>query len=340
MDQDILMKVEDLDVKYKTRIGYVSACDGVTLDIYKGEVLGLVGESGSGKSTLGKALMRMHPRSTVQTGKLWFEGDDLMTYSPRQMRRIRGDRISMIFQDPMTSLNPIQRIVDHITETIKTHRPETSEAAARARAAELLDVLGITDDRLDDYPHQMSGGMRQRIMISLALSLNADLIIADEATTSLDVIVEAQFMSLLKDLCREFNLTILLITHNIGLVAQLSDRVAVMYGGRLAEMGDVSTIFKDPKHPYTQGLLGSVPSIQLNNKEELYRMEGSPPDLIAPPSGCRFHPRCPHAMAVCQKLQPPLREVEPGNPAACWLHDDIPEGYSDAPLPNRQEAPA
>ncbi|NDJ33827.1 MAG: ABC transporter ATP-binding protein [Chloroflexi bacterium] len=340
MDNDILMRVEDLDVRYKTRIGYVSACDGINLDIYKGEVLGLVGESGSGKSTLGKALMRLHPRSTVQTGHLWFDGDDLMAYSPRQMRRIRGERISMIFQDPMTSLNPIQRIADHITETIKTHRPQTSDEAARARAAELLDVLGITPRRLDEYPHQMSGGMRQRIMISLALSLNADLIIADEATTSLDVIVEAQFMSLLKDLCREFNLTILLITHNIGLVAQLSDRVAVMYGGRLAEVGDVGTLFKDPKHPYTQGLLGSVPSIKLHDKDELYRMEGSPPDLIAPPSGCRFHPRCPHAMQVCVEQQPPLAEVEPGNPAACWLHHPIPEGHSAEPLPDRQEAPA
>ncbi|NDJ51763.1 MAG: ABC transporter ATP-binding protein [Chloroflexi bacterium] len=336
-ERELLMHLENLSVNYRTRRGWVSAVDDVTMDIYKGEVLGLVGESGSGKSTLGKALMRLNPRSARVTGKLMFLGEDLMTYSNAQMRRIRGDRISMVFQDPMTSLNPIQRIVNHITETIRTHQPQTPESEAVNRAKELVDVLGISDNRLDDYPHQLSGGMRQRIMIALGLALNADLIIADEATTSLDVIVEAQFMALLKDLCREFNLTILLITHNIGLVAQLADRVAVMYAGRLAEVGPVETIFKDPQHPYTRGLLGAVPTILLDDHEELYRMEGSPPDLIAPPPGCRFHPRCKHAMDVCKIETPVFKPIENGNATSCWLYDDIPAEFTGELLVSAQE---
>jgi len=259
---------------------------------------------------------------------LHFVGRDLMTLSDRQMRRVRGDNISMVFQDPMTSLNPVQRVVDHITETILTHQPERTEESARARAAELVDRLGISNSRLDDYPHQLSGGMRQRVMIALALSLNSDLIIADEATTSLDVIVEAQFMNLLKELCREFNLTIVLITHNIGLVAQLADRVAVMYAGRLAEVGTVYEIFADPQHPYTQGLLSAVPNILLDDTEELYKMEGSPPDLITPPTGCRFNPRCPQVMSVCQHVEPNLIEVNSGHKVHCWLHDEIPAEYT------------
>jgi len=326
---NLLMRVEDLAVQYKTRAGWVSAVDNLNLEIYRGEVLGLVGESGCGKSTLGKALMRMNPRSARVTGHLHFLGQDLMTLSDRQMRKVRGDNISMVFQDPMTSLNPVQRVVDHITETILTHQPETSEAAARERAAGLVDRLGISNQRLDDYPHQLSGGMRQRVMIALALSLNSDLIVADEATTSLDVIVEAQFMNLLKELCREFNLTIVLITHNIGLVAQLADRVAVMYAGRLAEVGPVEEIFANPQHPYTQGLLRAVPNILIDDTEELYKMEGSPPDLITPPEGCRFNPRCPKVMGVCHHVEPYLVEFNPGHKVHCWLYDEIPAEYRE-----------
>jgi peptide/nickel transport system ATP-binding protein len=327
MASETLMHVENLSVQYSTRAGWVSAVDNVSLEIHKGEVLGLVGESGCGKSTLGKALMRILPPSSRMNGHLWFLGRDLMTLSEAEMRDIRGENISMIFQDPMTSLNPVQRIVDHITETIRTHQPDTSEEAARGRAAELVDRLGISANRLDDYPHQLSGGMRQRVMISLALALNANLIIADEATTSLDVIVEAQIIELLKELRDEFNLTILLITHNIGLVAELADRVAVMYAGRMAELSDVHTIFKNPKHPYTRGLLDAVPNIQLDDEEELYKMRGTPPDLITPPAGCRFHPRCPEAMQVCSKLEPSFRPIEPGHFVHCWLYEKTPEGY-------------
>jgi oligopeptide/dipeptide ABC transporter ATP-binding protein len=225
----------------------------------------------------------------------------------------------MVFQDPMTCLNPLQRVSDHLVETIRTHRPEVSKKEARAQAAELIDRLGIMTERLDDYPHQLSGGMRQRVMIGLALALNADLIIADEPTTSLDVIVEAQFLELLRELQQQFNLTILLITHNIGVVAELADRVAVMYAAKLVELGDVYPLFDAPLHPYTRGLLRSVPNIRLTD-DDLEIMSGVPPDLYNPPPGCRFHPRCAQVMDRCRLEEPPFREVQPGRSVACWLY--------------------
>ncbi|HHS98258.1 MAG TPA: ABC transporter ATP-binding protein [Chloroflexi bacterium] len=316
-----LVRIRDLVVTYKTRAGEVRAVDGVSLDIYPGEVLGLVGESGCGKSTLGTALLRLvrHPGRIVG-GEIWFDGRNLLALSEEEMRRLRGAHISMIFQDPMTSLNPLQRISDHIVETIRTHKPEVSEEEARKQAAELIDRLGIMAERLDDYPHQLSGGMRQRVMIGLALALRADLIIADEPTTSLDVIVEAQFLDLLKELQEEFGLTILLITHNIGVVAQLADRVAVMYAAKLVELADVEPLFAEPLHPYTQALLASVPNIRLEG-DTLKIMRGSPPDLIEPPPGCRFHPRCPHAFERCSQEEPPLKEIRPNRWVACWLYE-------------------
>ena len=229
--------------------------DDVSLDIRRGEILGLVGESGCGKSTLGKALMRLHTGpAKITEGELWFDGRDLMTLPIDEMPEIRGAEIGMVFQDPMTSLNPVQRILDHLTETIQTHEPEVSEKDARIRSEELIERLGIRKERITEYPHQMSGGMRQRVMISLALSLRAKLVIADEPTTSLDVIVEAKFLDLLKELQKEFGLTILLITHNIGVVAEVADRIAVMYAAKMMEVGDVTDVFAHPKHPYTQGL--------------------------------------------------------------------------------------
>ena len=321
MPADVLYRVRNLSVDYNTRFGPLTAADRVSLDIHRGEVLGLVGESGCGKSTLGKALMRMvQPPGYITSGELWFDGQDLMTLSDRQMRDVRGRRIAMVFQDPMTSLNPVQSILDHITETILTHEKQTKIKDAEARAAELVDRLGITARRLDDYPHQLSGGMRQRVMISLALTLHADLVIADEATTSLDVIVEAQFLDMLRALRQEFNLTILLITHNIGVVAELSDRVAVMYAAKLVELGDVREVFGNPQHPYTQGLMKSVPNIKLQDYE-LYKMEGSPPDLIVPPAGCRFHPRCPHVMEICSQHEPGFLSHQPDHYTACWIYD-------------------
>ncbi len=321
-----LVSIRDLTVVYSTRRGPTRAVDRVSLDIYPGEVLGLVGESGCGKSTLGMALLRLvrHP-GRIAEGEIRFDGRDLVTLSEEEMRTLRGARISMIFQDPMTSLNPLQRISDHITETILTHKPEMSRKAAREQAAALIDRLGIMADRLDDYPHQLSGGMRQRVMIGLALALRADLIIADEPTTSLDVIVEAQFLDLLKELQRDFGLTILLITHNIGIVAQMADRLAVMYAAKMVELADAEPLFERPLHPYTQALLASVPNIRLVG-DTLKIMQGSPPDLLQPPSGCRFHPRCPYAFERCSVEEPALVEVEPGRRVACWLYEAMGNG--------------
>jgi peptide/nickel transport system ATP-binding protein len=326
MPEDILYSVRDLTVEYLTRAGVVRAVDNVSLDIRRGEILGLVGESGCGKSTFGKALMRLHTGpARIAHGELWFDGRDLMKLSDREMPDVRGAEIGMVFQDPMTSLNPVQRILDHLTETVQTHEPEVSDSAARARAEELVERLGIRRERLSEYPHQMSGGMRQRVMISLALALRTKLVIADEPTTSLDVIVEAKFLDLLQELQKEFGLTILLITHNIGVVAEIADRVAVMYAAKMEEVGDVNDVFADPKHPYTQGLLKSVPNIRLD-EGELYKMGGAPPNLLHPPTGCRFYPRCPYVMEVCKEVEPAFDPVEKDHLASCWLYQEAPLG--------------
>lgn len=320
--REVLYEVRDLVVEYRTRMGTLTPVDHVSFSIQRGEVLGLVGESGCGKTTLGKALMRMiEAPGVIASGQLLFDDMDLMQLSPHKMRELRGSRISMIFQDPMTSLNPVQRVVDHMTETIRVHQPSTSLKAARARANELVDRLGIRRSSLEDFPHQLSGGMRQRVMIGLALALRADLVIADEATTSLDVLVEAQFLDLLRELQDEFELTIVLITHNIGIVAEIADRVAVMYAGQLVEMAGVHDLFGDPKHPYSQGLLQAVPNIRLG-RDDLYKMPGSPPNLIAPPRGCRFHPRCPEVMDICRESAPTFALVTPGRRVHCWLYQE------------------
>jgi len=272
--------------------------------------------------------MRMiEPPGEIAGGELWIDETDLMTLPEREMREWRGSKISMIFQDPMTSLNPVQRIDEHIIEAITVHEPETKKSAALERAQALFARLGIQKRRLNDYPHQLSGGMRQRTMVSLGLALNADLIIADEATTSLDVIVEAKLVDQLEEIRREFWVTILLITHNIALVAQIADRIAVMYAGRIVEIGSVHDVFLDPQHPYTQGLLRSVPNIKFDEIEELYKMPGEPPSLSNPPAGCRFHPRCPKVMPICSKIEPELLENTPGRQVHCWLYQDHPEKH-------------
>ena len=315
-----LLLVRDLRVEYPTRAGVVQALGGVSLAINRGEVMGLVGESGCGKSTLGMAVLGLlRSPGRVAGGEILFDGQNLLELGDEAYRQLRGARISMVFQDPMTCLNPLQRISDHIVETIQTHQPKVSERDARAQGEALIDRLGISAERLDDYPHQLSGGMRQRVMIGLALALNADLIIADEPTTSLDVIVEAQFLDQLRDLQEQFNLTIMLITHNIGVVAELADRVAVMYAGKMMELADVYPLFDDPLNPYTQGLLSSVPNISLT-EDHLQTMDGSTPDLINPPDGCRFGPRCPFVMDRCRIEEPPFGEVTQGRWSACWLH--------------------
>jgi oligopeptide/dipeptide ABC transporter ATP-binding protein len=317
-----LAQVRHLNVDYPTRLGVVRAVDDVSLTIRRGEILGLVGESGCGKSTLGRALLRLPPSpGRIAGGEIVFGDQDLMELSEEHMRELRGARISMVFQDPMTCLNPLQRVSDHLVETIRTHEPHISDEDARQQGVVLFDRLGIMAERLDDYPHQLSGGMRQRVMIALALALNVDLIIADEATTSLDVIVEAQFLDMLRDLQQQFNLTILLITHNIGVIAEVSDRVAVMYAAKMVELADVHPLFDDPLHPYTQGLLASVPNIELE-EDALEIMRGVPPNLLDPPPGCRFHARCRQMMERCRVEVPAFKEVKPGHWVACWLYGE------------------
>jgi oligopeptide/dipeptide ABC transporter ATP-binding protein len=326
MERDTLVKVEDLSVTYHTRIGPVSAVDHVSFEIQKGEILGLVGESGCGKSTLGKALMRLiEPPAEISSGHIIFDGEDIMQYDEEKMRDFRGRRTSMIFQDPMTSLNPMQRVDDHLVEAIQVHEPKTKREKALERTTTLIERLGIGLNRLGSYPHQLSGGMRQRVMTGLGLVLNAELIVADEATTSLDVIVEAKLADQLREIRDEFGVTLLMITHNIALVAEMADRVAVMYAGHVVEMGDIYTVFEKPLHPYTQGLLGSVPSIELNDRDELFKMPGEPPNLTHPPTGCRFHPRCQYAMPICSRLEPDLLKTSSGSLVHCWLYQDHPE---------------
>jgi len=313
------LQIKDLEVRYATRAGLVKAVDKVDLEVRRGETLGLVGESGCGKSTLGFSILRLiREPGEIVGGQILFNGEDLLQKTEQEMIDIRGKNIAMIFQDPMTCLNPLQRIDDHFIETVNIHE-RASAKEARQRAADLVDKLGISASRLTDYPHQLSGGMRQRIMIGLALVLNSDLIIADEPTTSLDVIVEAQILELMKGLKRDFDLTMILITHNMGIVAELADRIAVMYAGKLVEVAEAVPLYDTPLHPYTQGLLKSIPNISLE-EQKLETMPGSPPDLIEPPTGCRFHPRCPRAMEKCSSIEPPMKEVENGHRAACWLY--------------------
>lgn len=325
-DKEVLAKIRDLSVTYHTRLGPLSGVDHVSFDIKRGEILGLVGESGCGKSTLGKALMRMIASpGEISSGHVYFDDEDVMALNDKQIRDFRGRVVSMIFQDPMTSLNPVQRVDEHLVEAIRVHESRTPKEKALERARTLIERLGIQKRRLSDYPHHLSGGMRQRVMVGLGLVLNADLIVADEATTSLDVIVEAKLVDQLKDIREEFGVSILVITHNIALIAQIADRLAVMYAGHIVELGNVYDVFDNPKHPYTQGLLLSIPTIQLDKREELYKMPGEPPNLTHPPSGCRFHPRCPKVMPICSKLKPELIEVDEERFVNCWLYQEHPE---------------
>lgn len=313
------MEIEDLSVHFPIHIGTVRAVEDVSLNLEEGEVMGLVGESGCGKTTLGFSILRLlRPPGRIVKGRILYHGQDIVQMSEKEILSLRGRKIAMIFQDPLTSLNPLFRIDQQFIETLLTHEKGLHKRAAFTRAGNMLESLGISPERLLEYPHQMSGGMRQRIMIGMGLILSPDLLIADEPTTSLDVIVEAQFLDLLNDLRKQFNLTIILITHNLGNVAQLADRITVMYGGTIAEVGEANAIFDNPLHPYTQGLLSSIPNIKLD-KPKLKTMPGSPPDLVNPPSGCVFHPRCPYAKDIC-KVQKPETFSKDGRLVSCWLY--------------------
>jgi peptide/nickel transport system ATP-binding protein len=321
-EKQTLLEIVDLQVHYPVRTGTVRGVDHVDLIVYEGETLGLVGESACGKSTLGRAILRLVSEpGEIVGGQILFRGEDLLAKGEKEMTQVRGKNISMIFQDPMTSLNPLQRIDHHFVETIRTHEAGISKAGAQERVAEMFDHLGIQRERLMDYPHQFSGGMRQRVMIGLALILNSDLVLADEPTTSLDVIVEAQILDLIKELKQAYHMTLILISHNLGIVAELADRLAVMYAGKLVEVAPALALFDEPLHPYTQGLLASVPNIRLED-DELRTMPGAPPDLLHPPTGCRFHPRCVHAMERCHRQEPPYRQVYGERWTACWLYGE------------------
>ncbi len=314
-----ILEIENLDVHFPINIGTVRAVDDVSWKLRQGEVMGLVGESGCGKSTLGFSIQRLlRPPGQIVKGRILYHGQDIVQMTEKEVLDLRGSQIAMIFQDPLTSLNPLFRIDQHFIETMLTHEKGLKKKEAFERAERMLESLGISPERLLEYPHQLSGGMRQRIMIGLGLILQPDLLIADEPTTALDVIVEAQFLDLLADLQKKFDLTIILITHNLGNVAQLADRISVMYGGHIVEVAEANLIFDNPLHPYTQGLLASIPNIKLE-QPKLKTMPGSPPDLVNPPPGCVFHPRCPQAMDVC-KTKKPETQTKEGHRVSCWLY--------------------
>src|SRR3954464_2069209 len=320
-----LLDVKDLKTYFRTDDGIVKAVDGVSFQVEKGKTVGIVGESGCGKSVTCLSIMGLNPRrNTITSGEAIFKGENLLTMGPNKLRSIRGNDIAMIFQDPMTSLNPVHSIGRPLQEAILLHR-DVSKKAARQRALDLLQAVGIprAERRIDDYPHQFSGGMRQRVMIAMALVNDPDLLIADEPTTALDVTTQAQILALLTRLQSEFGSAIIMITHDLGVVAEIADDVTVMYAAEIVEKGTVDEIFKKPRHPYTWGLFGSLPKID-QDVERLVQISGSPPSLLRPPTGCRFHPRCPYAFAPCPTVDPDLQPVpdQPGHLQACLLDEE------------------
>lgn len=322
MNGNPILQVNDLRTYFNTDEGVVKAVDGVSFELHKGETLGLVGESGSGKSVTNLSIMRLIPMppGRIMGGQAWLDGEDLLKKAEPTLRTIRGKKISMIFQDPMTSLNPFLRISTQMIETIRLHEG-LARKDARSKAIEMLKMVGIANPtkRIDAYPHQFSGGMRQRVMIAIALSCNPEIIIADEPTSALDVTIQAQILELLKRLSAEFGTSVIMITHDLGVVAGMCDTVAVMYAGRIVERGPVSAIFGDPKHPYTQGLIKSVPRLDTAGKGRLYSIEGQPPNVINMPDCCPFHPRCAYAMDVCRKKYPSTTNVDEARDVNCWL---------------------
>ena len=315
-----LLEVRDLSVVFDTRRGRLTAVDQVSFSVAAGEILGVVGESGAGKSLTGTAIIGLLERpGRIGGGEVRFEGSRIDNLPPERMRRLRGRKIAAIFQDPLTSLNPLFTVGRQLVETIQTHL-DLGREQARRRAVELLAEVGIPapDRRFDHYPHQFSGGMRQRVVIALALCASPKLVIADEPTTALDVSIQAQILALLKKLCREHGAAVILVTHDMGVIAETADRVAVMYSGRIAEIGPVAQVVRTPRHPYTAGLMGSIPVIG-TAAARLTQIEGSMPRLTDIPDGCAFHPRCPQAKAECATVRPEPRAIE-GGQVACLLH--------------------
>jgi peptide/nickel transport system ATP-binding protein len=329
MPGDAVLEVNNLKTQFFTRSGVVFAVDDISFRVGEGETLGIVGESGCGKSVTCLTIMGLNNRrNTESSGEALFNGEDLLRMSPRRLRSLRGNDVAMIFQDPMTSLNPVHSIGKQLVEAVMLHR-DVTKRDARARALELMKAVGIprAEKRIDDYPHQFSGGMRQRVMIAMALINEPDLLIADEPTTALDVTTQAQILDLMATLQEEFETAIIMITHDLGVVAEIADDVVVMYAGKVAEEGTVDEIFTRPHHPYTWGLLGSLPRIDAD-VERLVQIAGQPPSLLNPPRGCRFHPRCPYVLEVCKSVVPELLPVSdsPQHVQACHLDEVTKDG--------------
>jgi len=322
-----LLEVKGLRTTFFTHMGGVQAVRGISFDVEEGDILGIVGESGSGKSVTSMSIIGLVDEpGKITEGQVLFEGRDLTKLTQKELSEIRGKEIAMIFQDPMTSLNPVFTIANQITDIIRTHT-DLDKEAARKRAIELLKMVEIPEPetRIDSYPHQFSGGMRQRAMIAMAISCNPKLLIADEPTTALDVTIQAQILDLLKRLKDQIGLSVMLITHDLGVIAEACNKVIVMYGGMIMEKASVEELFGNPQHPYTRGLLQSVPKHGAESKQRLIPIEGTPPDLLSPPPGCPFSPRCPHAMEICLKKASPMVRITPSQEASCWLH------HPDAP---------
>jgi peptide/nickel transport system ATP-binding protein len=320
-----LLEVKDLRTSFRTEDGIVKAVDGVNFSVEKGQTLGIVGESGCGKSVTCLTIMGLNPkRTTMSSGEALWKGRDLLTMKPGELRQVRGSDISMIFQDPMTSLNPVHTIGRQLVEAVLLHQ-DVTKRVARARALELLKAVGIpkAETRIDDYPHQFSGGMRQRVMIAMALINDPDLLIADEPTTALDVTTQAQILSLMKRLQDDFGSAIIIITHDLGVVAEVADDVLVMYAANVVEQAEVHDLFNRPQHPYTWGLMGSLPRLEAD-VERLTQIPGQPPSLLRPPAGCRFHPRCPYVMEVCKTTVPQLvpTQRDPDHLQRCHLDEE------------------
>ena len=322
-----LLSVRDLVVEFPTRRGVLRALDKVSFDIAEGEVLGMVGESGAGKSLTGAAIIGLlEPPGRVASGEIWLRGTRIDNLPREKMRRIRGRRIGMVFQDPLTSLNPLYTVAQQLIETIRTHM-DVSEKEARKRAVALLDRVGIpaAARRIDDYPHHFSGGMRQRVVIALALAAEPELVIADEPTTALDVSVQAQIIDVLKEICAERGASVMLITHDMGVIAETADRVAVLYAGRLAEIGPVRDVIQKAEHPYTVGLMGSIPTLT-QTADRLTQIPGAMPRLNAIPEGCAFNPRCTRVFEKCRIERPDMIARGDRRQVSCWLYDRVKEG--------------